>query len=244
MPVLHTLFAKVMHRAGRSPADVSLLASSDILRILWRGCSYRLRGRYHQIWTGSCCGALFVGPGAKMHHSRHLHLGHQVKIEDGAEVHSLSSDGVHLGDRVTIGRMASIRPSGYYGTDLGHGLRIGAGSCVGAFSWIGASGPVRIGCGVLMGPRVIVLPENHIFQDDERPIQDQGVERLGVTIEDNCWIGADAKILAGVHIASGSIVAAGAVITTDVPAGHIVGGVPARTLRVRGANHDSGNKAA
>ncbi len=244
MPMLQTLFVKVMHRAGKSPGDASLLTGSDILRILWRGLSYRLRGLYHQLWVGGCRGSLFVGPGASLHHCKHLYLGSQVKIEDGAEVHALSSEGVHLGDRVTIGRMASLRPSGYYGTDLGHGLRIGAGSCVGAFSWIGASGPVRIGGQVLLGPRVVILPENHNFGDTDRPIQEQGVERLGVTIEDDCWIGADAKILAGVHIARGSIVAAGAVVNRDVAAGHIVGGIPARTLRVRGTPLQSGRMAA
>ncbi|MEZ6018990.1 MAG: DapH/DapD/GlmU-related protein [Planctomycetota bacterium] len=58
------------------------------------------------------------------------------------------------------------------------------------------------------------------------------MERLGVTIEDDCWLGADSKILAGVHIGRGSIVAAGAVVTSTPP-GHIVGGVPARILRAR-----------
>ena len=140
--------------------------------------------------------------------------------------------------------MASVRPSGYYGTDLGHGLRVGEGSSIGAFAWIGASGPVRLGKQVMLGPRVVILPENHIYEDLQRPIQEQGVERLGVTIEDDCWIGADAKILAGVHIARGAIVAAGAVVTKDVAAGHIVGGVPARTLRVRGQAHTTEQKVA
>ncbi|MDF1839021.1 MAG: DapH/DapD/GlmU-related protein [Planctomycetota bacterium] len=243
MSLLRSLFVRAMHRAGKEPSGASLLTDRDMARVLWRGLTYRLRGLYHQPWLGACRGALFVGPGTSLHHSGHLYLGRQVKIEDGAEIHALSSDGVHLGDGVTIGRMASVRPSGYYGTDLGHGLRVGAGSAVGAFSWIGASGPVVIGEQVLMGPRVVILPENHIFEDVNRPIQEQGVERLGVTIEDDCWIGADAKILAGVWIGKGSIVAAGAVVTRDVPAGHIVGGVPARILRDRGRGV-SGQEAA
>ncbi len=233
MSLLQTLFGKVMRSAGKGSGCAAQLTDRDIVRILWRGFSYRLRGLRHQPWLGACKGSLFVGPGARLHHAGHLHLGRQVKIEDGAEVHGLSSHGVHLGDGVTIGRMASVRPSGYYGTDVGHGLWVGAHSAVGAFSWIGASGPVVIGQQVMLGPRVIILPENHIFEDPETPIAEQGVERLGVTIEDDCWIGADSKILAGVHIGRGSIVAAGAVVTKDVPAGHIVGGVPARTIRVR-----------
>lgn len=147
-----------------------------------------------------------MGPAAHLHHCGHLHLGCQVRIEDRAEVHALSSNGVHLSDGVTIGRMASIRPSGYYGTDLGHGLRIEAGSCVGAFSWIGAAGPVVIGRQVLLGPRVVILPENDTFEDLQRLIQEQGVERLSERIGNHYWSGADAIILAGVHIGRSSIV--------------------------------------
>ncbi|MEZ5974929.1 MAG: DapH/DapD/GlmU-related protein [Planctomycetota bacterium] len=203
------------------------------MAILWRVAHQRLRGLLHQPFLASCGGGLFVARGAQLSHRGHLHVGRNVKIEAGAEVHALSSEGVYLGDGVTIGRLASIRPSGYYGTDLGVGLRVGAGSAIGAFSWIGASGPVQIGEKVLLGPRVVILPENHVFADTSRPIKEQGVERLGVTIEDDCWLGADSKILAGVHIGRGSIVAAGAVVTKDVPPGHIVGGVPARILRAR-----------
>ena len=184
-------------------------------------------------WLASGGQALYLGKDARLGHRRHLHLGRGVKIEEGAEIHALSEYGVHLGHGVTVGRMASIRPSGYYGTDLGHGLVVGDGSAIGAFSWIGASGEVRIGANVLLGPRVVILPENHRFEDTTTPIKTQGVEVLGVHIGDDCWLGADCKILAGVHIGSGSIVAAGAVVTKDVAPGSIVGGVPARLIRPR-----------
>ena len=57
--------------------------------------------------------------------------------------------------------------------------------------------------------------------------------RGDVVVEDDCWIGTNVTILSGVRIGRGSIVAAGAVVTRDVPAGAIVGGVPARVLRMR-----------
>ena len=138
-----------------------------------------------------------------------------------------------------MGRGASIRPSSYYGGELGEGLTIGSGTAIGAFAWIGASGTVRIGKDVLLGPRVVILPENHRFDDVSRTIKSQGVQRAGVTIEDDCWIGANVTILAGVTIRSGSIVAAGAVVRSDVEPGTVVGGVPARALKQRGLDHRS-----
>ncbi len=174
-----------------------------------------------------------MGRGARLTHRQHLHLGRNVKIEAGAEIHALSEEGVHLGDGVTVGRGASLRPSGYYGTDLGWGLRVGSGSAIGAFAWIGASAPVTIGRDVLLGPRVVILPENHRFESSDLPIKAQGVRGAAITIEDDCWIGADVKILAGGTVGRGAGIAAGAVVHRDVPSGHVVGGVPARTLKVR-----------
>ena len=62
---------------------------------------------------------------------------------------------------------------------------------------------------------------------------DQGWITRPVTIEDDVWIGHGATVLKGVRIGRGSIVAAGAVVVDDVPAGTIVGGVPARPIGVR-----------
>ncbi|HRV80516.1 MAG TPA: acyltransferase [Planctomycetota bacterium] len=241
---IQAVLRRVLAGLGRDSSAVAALHAGHALEILLRGMGHRLRGWRHRPWLGSCAGALYVGRHARLNHRRHLYLGHSVKIEEGAEIHALSSHGVHLGDGVTVGRYASIRPSGYYGTDIGHGLRVGAHSAIGAFAWIGASGPVVIGEGVLMGPRVVILPENHNHADSTRPIREQGVTRLGVTIEDDCWLGADCKILAGVRVGRGAIVAAGAVVHRDVPAGHIVGGVPAKILKRRGANLSPARQSA
>jgi len=79
---------------------------------------------------------------------------------------------------------------------------------------------------------VSIYTENHNFEGGGI-IRDQGVTRSFVRIEDDCWIASNAVILAGVTIGKGSVVAAGSVVTKDVPAYSVVGGVPARVIKSR-----------
>jgi len=88
---------------------------------------------------------------------------------------------------------------------------------------------------VLMGPRVTLLAENHVFDDLDLPIKEQGVVRSAIHIEDDCWLGAGSTVLAGVTVGHGSVVAAGSVVTKDVPPGSVVAGVPAKLVRSRNA---------
>ena len=85
-----------------------------------------------------------------------------------------------------------------------------------------------------MGPRVNLLAENHNLDDrrraDQEPRRDS---RSLIVMEDDCWLGAGSTVLAGVTIGHDSVVAAGAVVTKDVPPYSIVGGVPAQVLRER-----------
>jgi len=78
-----------------------------------------------------------------------------------------------------------------------------------------------------------ILSEEHKYSDLNQNIKDQGCELKETIIENNVWIGAGCRILAGSHIESGSIVAAGAVVKKRVKANSIVGGVPARMIKSR-----------
>ncbi|MFC4222721.1 acyltransferase [Lysinibacter cavernae] len=77
------------------------------------------------------------------------------------------------------------------------------------------------------------MSTEHNYASRDLPIRDQGTTASKTVIESNVWIGAGAKILAGVHIESGSIVAAGAVVVSRVSANSIVGGVPAKVIKSR-----------
>lgn len=126
------------------------------------------------------------------------------------------------------------------GTNVERGAYFSDGSDLELGDWSGIGvnclvvGPVRIGQHVMMGPEVIVLTRNHRFDRIDVPMWQQGhLDVEPVVIEDDVWIGTRAIILPGVHIGKGAVIGAGAVVTKDVPEYAIVGGNPARVIRLR-----------
>jgi acetyltransferase-like isoleucine patch superfamily enzyme len=112
-------------------------------------------------------------------------------------------------------------------------IKIGDGCSINPYSILYGHGNLTIGNNVLIAAHTVIIPANHNFKDLEIPIHQQGLTTKGICIEDNVWIGAGCKILDGVTIGFGAIVAAGAVVTKDVVPNTIVGGVPARLLKTR-----------
>ena len=92
-------------------------------------------------------------------------------------------------------------------------------------------GPVDIGNHVNLAQGITVTALNHNFSDTNKRIDEQGVSTNPVTIEDDVWIGANAVILPGVTIGEHSVVAAGAVVTKDVPPHSLVAGGPAKVIK-------------
>ena len=106
---------------------------------------------------------------------------------------------------------------------IGHHTRVGLHNTV--------IGPVTIGNHVNLAQGITVTALNHNFDDVERRIDEQGVSTQPVVIGDDVWIGANAVILPGVTIGHHVVVAAGAVVTKDVPSRTLVAGVPAKVIR-------------
>ena len=98
---------------------------------------------------------------------------------------------------------------------------------------------IKIGDGVMFGPRVFVVTGGHDMSHPEKPMftitnkeKDKSIDK-DVVFEGDNWIGANAIILKGVTIGYGAVVGAGTVVTKDVPSYAIVGGNPARIIRFR-----------
>ncbi len=92
-------------------------------------------------------------------------------------------------------------------------------------------GPVCIGNNVNLAQGITVTALNHNFADTNRRIDEQGISTNPVVIGDDVWIGANAVILPGVTIGRHVVVAAGAVVTKDVPSYCVVAGVPAKVIK-------------
>ena len=137
----------------------------------------------------------------------------------GAEI--ASDAGIHLGCYVWSYTPRQVKRTGF---------RIGAHSRVNRDCCLDIRGPLDIGANVSISPEVTILTASHAVN-----APDFHVELRPVVIEDNVWIGSRATILPGVTLGRGSVVAAGAVVTRDVPALAIVAGVPAREVGVRDA---------
>lgn len=218
-----------MSDAGRF-ADRSLLA---ILQVFNKVGPMFLRGLWWRLWLKSAKGLILIGRHVAIRNPQYISVGPEFVAEDFCEIQGLSQQGVTLGKHVTIGRFAMIRPSGYYGRNIGVGLQVGDYSNIGPYCFLGCGGGIEIGNNVMMSPRSSLHSENHNFDRLDLPMRDQGVTPASIVVEDDCWIASGSVILSGVRIGQGSIVAAGAVVTHDVPPYALVAGVPAKVVSRR-----------
>ena len=92
-------------------------------------------------------------------------------------------------------------------------------------------GPVTIGSHVNLAQGITITALNHNVDDSEKRIDQQGISTKEVVLEDDIWVGANAVILPGVTIGKHAVVAAGAIVTKDVPPHSLVAGVPAKVIR-------------
>lgn len=222
---------------GRLKGDPAYRWSSSysfrqILTIVSSRSAQAVRGLWLRLWLHDCGSPLFCGSRVTIAHGSLVRFGASVIVEDDVYINALSTGGVTLGNNVTIARASVLVCTGVIAR-RGEGIRIGDRSAVGAQSFLGGQGGITIGDDVIMGPGVRIFSENHIFASPEIPIRLQGESRAPVAIANDCWIGAGAIILAGVRIETGTVIAAGAVVTKSHPARSVLGGVPATVIGTR-----------
>ncbi|QKZ13397.1 acyltransferase [Spirosoma sp. KUDC1026] len=131
-------------------------------------------------------------------------------------------------NKFSIGARSTVEDFCVINNGVGDVL-IGSNSLVGIGSVV--IGPVSIGSDVIIAQHVVISGLNHGYQDPNVPIRKQAVSRKQIVIEDDCWIGANVTITAGVRIGRHSVVAGGSVVTRDVLPYSVVGGNPARVLK-------------
>jgi acetyltransferase-like isoleucine patch superfamily enzyme len=193
----------------------------SVLGVGLRALAYRLIMRLE--------GIVAIESGVRIRFADHIRLARGVYIDQGVYLHACPG-GIELGEDTIVMHHAELHV--YNFRDLSQsGIVVGRASLIGEFCVIRGPGGVTIGDRVYLSPAVHVYSSNHVFDDPDVCFIDQGVTTQGVTIEDECWIGAMVVILDGVTIGRHSVVAAGAVVTKDVPPYSMVAGVPARVIR-------------
>jgi acetyltransferase-like isoleucine patch superfamily enzyme len=175
-------------------------------RLFWRYVWRRLLTPAGWRWRSD--GPFFLGPKLELH------------VEPRGEI--------RFGRFVWIGDGTKIR--------CHEGLvEIGAKSVLGQECTISAYQHVRIGEQCVIADRTMFIDFDHGIVEVERPIRLQGIYKRDVEVGNNVWIGYGACILRGVHVGDNSVIGTNAVVTKDVPANAVVGGIPARIIRMREA---------
>ncbi|HEX6152929.1 MAG TPA: acyltransferase [Solirubrobacterales bacterium] len=114
-------------------------------------------------------------------------------------------------------------------------VEIGEKTVMGQECTISAYQHVRIGNECVIADRAMFIDFDHGIVEVERPIRLQGIYKRDVEVGNNVWIGYGACVLRGVSVGDNSVIGTNSVVTKDVPANAVVGGIPARIIRMREA---------
>jgi acetyltransferase-like isoleucine patch superfamily enzyme len=175
---------------------------------------------------------LFVGRGVRIQGQHAANFGKAVQLGDFVQITAWGKEGLTIGDYSWIGSHSFLKVS-FSLNDSGKHIKIGKNVGIGEFAHLGGAGGLNIGDDCIIGPYFSCHPENHRFLDSRELIRLQGTERKGISIGENCWIGAKVTILDGVQIGNNCVIAAGAVVNTNMPDNAVIGGVPARIIKNR-----------
>lgn len=182
---------------------------------------------------GTCGRGVTFGSHVVLRHPHKVHLGDGVVIDDHCvlDAKGTSNAGIQLGSGVFLGRNTIL-------SCKNGDIRIGNHVNIGFNAEVFSASTVTIGDDALLAAYTYVIGGGHDFSNASQPVLYGARRSQGVTIGPGTWLGAGTKVLDGVTIGERAIVGAGSVVTSDVDAGTIVAGVPARVIRRRDAADD------
>ncbi|GAB3158331.1 hypothetical protein GCM10027059_02890 [Myceligenerans halotolerans] len=138
-----------------------------------------------------------------------------------SELSSVTNETLELGDRSYVAAGAYLSGS----------LRTGRDCTINPYTVV--RGEITLGDAVRIGAHTSLLGFNHTMDDPDVEVHRQAMSIKGITIGDDVWIGSHVVVLDGTVVGDKAVLAAGAVVTKDVPAGAVVGGNPARVIKWR-----------
>ena len=188
-----------------------------------------LRMKLYPSLFRSCGRKVVFGRGVLIRHPHKIDLGDGVVLDDGATVDAKGADnhGIVLGEKVYVGRQSTLYCKN-------GDMRVGARTSVSAHAILFSSNDLEVGEDCVVASFAYLLSGGEYDINDATPFAMQkGTCTVGPTkLGRSCWIGTGAKVLDGASLGDRVVVAAGAVVTRPQPGGAVVGGVPAKVLKM------------
>jgi acetyltransferase-like isoleucine patch superfamily enzyme len=175
-------------------------------RLLWRYLWRRLFTAAG--WRWRTRGMVFFGPRLQLQIGRRgrVEFGRFVWIGEGTKIRC--HEGViEIGDKTVLGQECTL--SAYQ--------------------------RIRLGEQCVIADRAMFIDFDHSVAEVERPTRVQGIYKRDTVVGNNVWVGYNACVLRGVRVGDNAVIGTNAVVTSDVPANAVVGGVPAKVIRMREA---------
>jgi acetyltransferase-like isoleucine patch superfamily enzyme len=207
------------------------LSSSMIFWVVLEKCIAILRG-FKLLLRLRNPKMMMLGKKVKFRFMNRLQFGKALRIDDNCYISAFGSEGISFGNHVNIGAFSRVIVSTSMSA-FGRFIRIGNNVGIGEFAYLGGAGGLTIGDECIIGQYFSCHPENHHFESTDISIRFQGVSHKGIVVGKNCWIGSKVTILDGVIIGDNCVIAAGSVVTKSMPANAVIGGVPAKILKMR-----------
>ena len=173
---------------------------------------------------------LLLGRRTRFFHFAGIRFGRMVQLGDYVYLNGMGRTGIFIDDHSSVGAFSRLVVSTSFNKTGSH-IRIGKHVGIGEFAYIGGAGGLDIGDECIIGQYFSCHPENHVYSNNALSIRHSGVTRKGIRIGSNCWIGARVTILDDVHIGNHCVIAAGSVVTRDMPDHSVIGGIPARVMK-------------
>lgn len=223
--MIKKLFQKLLNKSGKDYAIDESIPTKLFVNFLFNRIFMLLRGFFYVQKK------MFLGYNCNLSNKSNIIFGNNVTIENNVTIDGYAKNKLVFGNNVKIGAFSLVTCTSHL-SKYGVGITIGDNSAFGRFTEFGASGGIEIGNDVIAGSYISFHSENHNFSDTSKVIREQGVTSKGIQIGNNVWIGAKATFLDGSKIGNNCVVAAGSVVNQEFPNNVLIGGIPAKIIKV------------
>ncbi len=187
-----------------------------------------LRSLIYPLFFSGICKKAYIARSVTLRCPKQIHLASDVMIDENVQLIATS----RCPRAIRIGRKSFLRSFVMVNAGPPEGfVSIGKHCSIGQSTILYGNGGLNIGNNVMISGQCFIVASAHNHTTGDIPYSEQGYSAKGITIDNNVWIGAGAKILDGVTIGQGAIVGANSVVTRDIPNNTIVAGIPARPLK-------------